>query len=267
MSDQVPLNVQQSFPNNGGSSQNLDNSSGNVQAHVSPQFSGHYERPQSFQEHFQAPPQAQLAIAHSTSHNANSFGHDSLNSNEAGSLRSGSFNSQSFSPPRNSEINDTLVQMEQDSAQLRMLDSQLDKIVSDAAAVPRTEEDDRSIYIGNVDYGATPLELQQHFSENGVVERVTIMTNKLTGHPKGFAYLEFATAHDANKAVETMNGSMFRDRELKVSLKRTNVPGLSATNRGGPRGRGRGRGMMRGRGRAGFRGRGSFRGGGRFQPY
>lgn len=160
--------------------------------------------------------------------------------------------------------------MEQDQ-QYGNLDSQLSSIAhgNDALGAARSETDTRSIYIGNVDYGSTPLELQQHFSDSGVVERVTIMTNKLTGQPKGFAYLEFALSEAASKAVETHDGSIFRDRQLKVSLKRTNVPGLSATNRGGPsgRGRGRGRGAARGRGRAGFRGRGGFRGGGRFQPY
>lgn len=163
-----------------------------------------------------------------------------------------------------------LQELEAEAAKLRELNSLLDKILQqqpdqaeeDAA---RTEADSRSIYVGNVDYGTTPVELQQHFSSSGDVERVTILTNKHTGQPKGFAYLEFALEEGANKAVASLDGSTFRNRELKVSLKRTNIPGLSA--RGGPRGRGRGRGGFRARGRAGFRGRGSFRGGTRFNPY
>lgn len=98
------------------------------------------------------------------------------------------------------------------------------------------------------------------------------MTNKVTGQPKGFAYLEFSDAEAVNKAVATLDGSSFRERELKVLPKRTNIPGVNANRggfrggRGGIRGRGgfRGRGGMRGRG--GFRGRGG-RGGARFNPY
>lgn len=70
------------------------------------------------------------------------------------------------------------------------------------------------------------------------------MTNKVTGQPKGFAYLEFSDVDSMNKAVATLDGSIFRDRPLKVLPKRTNIPGVNA-NRGG----------LRGRGRAGFRGR------------
>ena len=51
------------------------------------------------------------------------------------------------------------------------------------------EVDSRSIYVGNVDYGATPEELQNHFQSCGTINRVTILCDKFTGHPKGFALL------------------------------------------------------------------------------
>ena len=51
--------------------------------------------------------------------------------------------------------------------------------------------DARSIYVGNVDYGATAEELQAHFQGCGTMERVTIMIDKFTGHPKGFVFLFF----------------------------------------------------------------------------
>ncbi|KAF3991932.1 hypothetical protein FT663_02491 [Candidozyma haemuli var. vulneris] len=132
-------------------------------------------------------------------------------------------------------------------------------------AAEQAEIDSRSVYIGNVDYGTNPVELQQFFADCGVVERITIQTNKITGQPKGFAYVEFETPEGAHKAVAVHDGHDFRGRTLKVNLKRTNVPGFF---RGGGRGRGRGfrgRGFHRGRGR-GFRGGGGFRGG-RFNPY
>lgn len=48
-----------------------------------------------------------------------------------------------------------------------------------------------SIYVGQVDYSSTPEELLAHFESCGTVERVTIVCDKFTGKPKGFAYLEF----------------------------------------------------------------------------
>lgn len=133
----------------------------------------------------------------------------------------------------------------------------------------KRDSDSKSIYIGNVDYGTTPLELQQHFSSAGVVNRVTVMTDKVTGQAKGFAYLEFVDAASVEKAVETLDGSTFRERQLKVLAKRTNIPGINVRGRGG-RGRGGRGGFRGGRGGRGGRGRGGFRGGrggARFNPY
>jgi hypothetical protein len=48
-----------------------------------------------------------------------------------------------------------------------------------------------SIYVGQVDYSSTPEELLAHFESCGTVERVTIVCDKFTGKPKGYAYLEF----------------------------------------------------------------------------
>lgn len=113
---------------------------------------------------------------------------------------------------------------------------------------PSTESDGRSVYVGQVDYAATPEELQAHFADCGIINRVTIMCNKATGQPKGFAYIEFAD-EDAVKNAVILNDSPFRGREIKVTAKRTNVPGMNR-GRGGYRGRGRGgRGRGRGRGR------------------
>ncbi|OBA19167.1 RNA-binding domain-containing protein [Metschnikowia bicuspidata var. bicuspidata NRRL YB-4993] len=166
------------------------------------------------------------------------------------------------------QIQLTLQDMEEEAARLRELNARLDALQSAPLGEEETQKsevDPKSVYVGNVDYGATPLELQQHFSTSGEVERVTIITNKQTGQPKGFAYLEFSLADEANKAVATLDGSKLRERELKVNLKRTNIPGFSASSRGAFRGWGRA--LMRGRGRGGFRGRGFLRGTPRFSPY
>merc|ERR1719347_831180 len=117
--------------------------------------------------------------------------------------------------------------------------------------------DSRSLYIGNVDYGATAEEVEQHFHDCGIINRVTILCNKDDGHPKGFAYVEFADKNSAQRAM-ALDETLLRGRQLKVLPKRTNHPGFSSTYRP-PRGRGSYRGGMRG---LGFtrRPRGSFSG-------
>lgn len=102
----------------------------------------------------------------------------------------------------------------------------------------KMEADSRSVYVGNVDYGTTAQELAAHFHGCGCVNRVTILTDKFSGHPKGFAYIEFADKESVQTALQ-LDESLFRGRQIKVSAKRTNKPGVSTTNRP-PRGRGRG---------------------------
>jgi polyadenylate-binding protein 2 len=113
----------------------------------------------------------------------------------------------------------------------------------------KEEIDRRSVYVGNVDYSSTPEEIQAHFQSCGVINRVTILCDKWTGHPKGFAYVEFADPNVVSNAL-ALNDSLFKGRLIKVTAKRTNMPSFM---RGGFRG---GRG---GRGGGGYRG--GFRGG------
>ncbi|XP_072971629.1 polyadenylate-binding protein 2-like isoform X2 [Typha angustifolia] len=75
-----------------------------------------------------------------------------------------------------------------------------------------------------VDYACTPEEVQQHFQSCGTVNRVTILTDKF-GQPKGFAYVEFLETEAIQEALQ-LNESELHGRQIKVSAKRTNVPGM-----------------------------------------
>ncbi|KAI8082997.1 uncharacterized protein BX664DRAFT_187262 [Halteromyces radiatus] len=103
--------------------------------------------------------------------------------------------------------------------------------------------DARSIYVGQVDYGTSPVELQAFFQSCGPINRVTILCDKFTGQPKGYGFIEFADESSIPQAL-ALDQAEFRGRQLKVTPKRTNVPGL--THHGGRGGRGRGRGRGRG---------------------
>ncbi|KAL8273961.1 hypothetical protein Esti_002140 [Eimeria stiedai] len=83
-----------------------------------------------------------------------------------------------------------------------------------AAAAAATDTDKRSVYVGNVDYSATPADLQEHFKGCGQINRITIMVDRFTGHPKGYAYIEFNSELAAQHAV-LLSESTLKDRQIK----------------------------------------------------
>ena len=74
--------------------------------------------------------------------------------------------------------------MEAEAAKLREMQASLDQQDSDMRE-DKEDIDARSIFVGNVDYGASPEEIQAHFQSCGSINRVTILLDKFTGHPKG----------------------------------------------------------------------------------
>merc|ERR1712034_254518 len=76
----------------------------------------------------------------------------------------------------------------------------------------------------------------EHFKSCGQINRITILVDKYTGNPKGFAYIEFADEQSVQNSL-LLNGSLFRGRQLKVMQKRTNIPGFNFG--GGGKGKGK----------------------------
>jgi polyadenylate-binding protein 2 len=75
-------------------------------------------------------------------------------------------------------------EMEAEAAKLREMQ---DHGGSREGSIRESKEDidARSVFVGNVDYGASPEEIQAHFQSCGSINRVTILLDKFTGHPKG----------------------------------------------------------------------------------
>lgn len=125
-----------------------------------------------------------------------------------------------------------LKEMEDEAAALREMQAKVEMQMGStqdpageaAAQANREEVDSRSIFVGNVDYSCTPEEVQQHFQICGTVNRVTIRTDKY-GQPKGYAYVEFVEVEAVQEAL-LLNESELHGRRLKVTAKRTNIPGL-----------------------------------------
>jgi len=84
-----------------------------------------------------------------------------------------------------------VAEMESEAAKLREM-QQFDDGTQDPGSAggsreDREDVDARSVFVGNVDYGATPEEIQAHFNNGaGSINRVTILLDKFTGHPKGY---------------------------------------------------------------------------------
>ncbi|KAI2473305.1 hypothetical protein F4781DRAFT_229553 [Annulohypoxylon bovei var. microspora] len=146
-----------------------------------------------------------------------------------------------------------VAEMEQEAAKLREMHAALEERGQEVSE-DRSDVDSRSIFVGNVDYSVSPEEIQAHFQSCGSINRVTILLDKFTGQPKGYAYVEFTEPSLVAQAL-VLNDSVLKGRNIKVTPKRTNIPGLS-------RGRGgRGRGGFGNPGRGGAGGGGGYFGG------
>ena len=92
-----------------------------------------------------------------------------------------------------------------------------------------------NIYVGNLSFKTTEAELRQAFEAFGKVSSVNLITDRETGRPRGFAFVEMANADEGKKAVEGLNGSNIGGRSLTVNEARPREPR-------GPGGGGGGRG-------------------------
>jgi len=79
------------------------------------------------------------------------------------------------------------------------------------------------IYVGNLPFSATEEELKTLFSQAGEVKSVTIITDKFSGQPRGFGFIEMSTQEEMQNAVAKFNGYQMGDRALKVNVARPKV--------------------------------------------
>eukprot|EP01006_Ploeotia_vitrea_P003987 TRINITY_DN113628_c0_g1_i1.p1 TRINITY_DN113628_c0_g1~~TRINITY_DN113628_c0_g1_i1.p1 ORF type:complete len:261 (+),score=34.49 TRINITY_DN113628_c0_g1_i1:41-784(+) len=93
-----------------------------------------------------------------------------------------------------------------------------------------------SIHVSNVDYSVDPKALSSFFEGCGAIARATVIRNKLTGKPMGYAYVEFKESESVKQAVKK-DGELLSGRQIKVTPKRVNIPGMTTRGgRGGLRG-------------------------------
>ena len=84
-----------------------------------------------------------------------------------------------------------------------------------ATQAPVSDEDVRTLYVGNLPYRANETSVRELFSEHGSVHSVRLMKDKHTGKRRGFGFVEMA-ADDLDKAISALNDTEFQQRTLKV---------------------------------------------------
>src|SRR5580693_4125380 len=120
------------------------------------------------------------------------------------------------------------------------------------------------LYVGNLSYSITELDLRELFAGLGTVTDAKIVTDRETGRPRGFGFIEMSTEDEARKAIEELNGRDVQGRQVAVKEaedRRGGGGGGGGGYGGGGRGGGGGGGGG-GRGGGGG-GRGGGGGGGR----
>ncbi len=106
----------------------------------------------------------------------------------------------------------------------------------------------KNIFVGNLSFATTEQEIRTIFEAHGAVQRVNIVTDRDSGQPRGFAFVEMTNDAEGDRAIEAINGKQVGGRTLNVNEARPKGEGGGGGGRGfGGGGGGRGRGEGRGR--------------------
>jgi RNA recognition motif-containing protein len=90
------------------------------------------------------------------------------------------------------------------------------------------------LYVGNLPFTATDEAVRALFAKHGTVEKVSLISDRDTGRPRGFGFVEMSNA-DASRAMQALNGTDFDGRPLKVNEAQDRERSGGGGNRGGPR--------------------------------
>lgn len=102
----------------------------------------------------------------------------------------------------------------------------------------------KNIFVGNLSFGTTEDSLRSMFQSYGTVDRVNIVTDRDSGQPRGFAFIEMSVDSEGENAINALNGTDLDGRSLNVNEARPKTAGGGGGG-GGNRGGGGG-GQRRG---------------------
>ena len=82
----------------------------------------------------------------------------------------------------------------------------------------------KNVYVGNLSFDTTQGKLQELFEAHGQVSTVNVITDRETGRPRGFAFVEMMTDEGASAAIRALDGQDIDGRALKVSEAKPRAP-------------------------------------------
>ena len=94
----------------------------------------------------------------------------------------------------------------------------------------------KNIFVGNLDFAATESSIRTLFEAHGKVDRVSLVTDRDTGRPRGFAFVEMSDSAEADRAIAALNGTDLGGRTLNINEARPK--GEGGGGRGGSGGGG-----------------------------
>jgi RNA recognition motif-containing protein len=80
------------------------------------------------------------------------------------------------------------------------------------------------LYIGGLPFSVSEVRLQEIFSAHGTVESANVISDKFTGQSRGFGFVEMSSSNEAQKAIESLNGTQLDGRTLTVNEAKPRAP-------------------------------------------
>jgi RNA recognition motif-containing protein len=90
------------------------------------------------------------------------------------------------------------------------------------------------LYVGNLPFDATEESVRALFAAHGTVEKLSLITDRETGRPRGFGFVEMSNA-DASRAMQALNGQDFSGRALRINEAQDRAGGGGGGGNRGPR--------------------------------
>ncbi|MBZ5724462.1 MAG: RNA-binding protein [Acidobacteriia bacterium] len=91
----------------------------------------------------------------------------------------------------------------------------------------------KNIFVGNLDFAASESSIRSLFEAHGKVDRVSLVTDRDTGRPRGFAFVEMPDAAEADRAIAALNGTELGGRALNINEARPKGEGGRGGSGGG----------------------------------
>jgi cold-inducible RNA-binding protein len=103
--------------------------------------------------------------------------------------------------------------------------------------ISKGKENLKNIFVGNLSFGASEDSVRALFETHGTVDRVNIVTDRDSGQPRGFGFVEMANDAEGDKAIAAVNGRDLDGRTLNVNEARPKADRSSGGGGGGGFGR------------------------------